>query len=122
MANFALPSFLRRAPGLISRMCIPNKLGVRGEIPVRCREVGHGHWRARDDTSPLLPGPLRAGLSPFRILQIPAGTDVFRGLEQDFPQFNSQDASDAHQRVESRFAFAPVEQADGGLVEAADLA
>ena len=61
MATFPLPSIFRYAPVPIFRSCIPKQIGVRGKIPVRSREVVHGHWKARDDTSPLLSGPRSAG-------------------------------------------------------------
>ena len=88
MANLQLPSFFRRASGPISRTCIPNKLGVQGEIPVRDREVEHGHWRARDDISAILFGPPCAGLLLYRP-GIFSRTDVAGGSLQNLSQLNA---------------------------------
>ncbi len=88
---------------------------------MRDRNVERGHWKARDDTSALLRGPLGAGLSRISFLQIPASQDVISGLKQYLPQLNSQHFGNTHQRVEGRFALAPVQQADGGLVESAPI-
>ena len=121
MESIRLPSLFRCVPFSISRANYPNTFGVRAEITVRQRKVGEGHWMARDDTSTILSGPLRAGLTLLFLLQITASPNVFSGLDQNFPQLDFQHPGDAHQRVEGRFAFTPVQKADGGLVEAAAI-